>query len=869
METTPIRILLVEDNPGDARLIQEMLAETEDSSFKIEWVSQLSQGLERLTQGNIDLVILDLGLPDSQGLETFIQAYEYGANLPFIVLTGQNDETVGLAALRRGAQDYLIKGKVDGQFLARAIRYAMERRRSQEALRAERMRLFSLLEALPTIIYVRDPDYYIHFANRRFEDLFGSWEGKRCYETIHGRTAVCGDCKSAKVLETRKARMWEVTCPEDNRTYQTYHYPFVDVDGAPLFLATGIDITERKQAEKELQRQREELQMILDSVPAMIFYKDKNDRFIKVNKALAEVTGLAVEEIEGKTEAEIYQEQDYWQDDLEVITSGYPKRNIIKSVQTARGKRWVQTDKIPYRGEKADFTGIIGFALDITERRQAEEALITSERGFRQLYNSMRDAFAAIDNAGKIISCNSMFKELLGYEAEELVGLTYRDITPAQWHDMEEHILRDQVQQRDFSDVYEKEYRRKDGTIVPVELRTFQIRDDDGQPAGMWAIIRDITKRKQAEAALKEQEDQLAKIYENAPLIMVLVDRERRVRKMNKLAEQFAGREASGLIGKYGGEALGCLHALDDPEGCGFGEHCQQCTVRCTVLDTFATGRSHHQVEACLPFTIDGKAQEVTFLLCTAHLSVQGQPQVLVTIQDISERKRMEEEQKDSEQKLRFLTTRLLTAQEDERKRLSQELHDELGHALLTMKLDLGVLGKQLLPEQIGLSENVNELTSYVDDVLENVRRLYLGLIPGDLEDLGLTAALKNLCEEFGRHQEKIHWSVHLENFDGLLPISVQTAIYRIFQEILTNIGKHAYPTQVSVLAKRSDNRAIFVVEDNGRGFDMERGWQSSPKAGMGLLALEERIRMLGGNLQVWSRESQGTRITFEIPLET
>ena len=171
-----------------------------------------------------------------------------------------------------------------------------------------------------------------------------------------------------------------------------------------------------------------------------------------------------------------------------------------------------------------------------------------------------------------------MFKELLGYEAEELAGLTYRDITPAQWHDMEEHILRDQVQQRDFSDVYEKEYRRKDGTIVPVELRTFQIRDDDGQPAGMWAIIRDITKRKQAEAALKEQEDQLAKIYENAPLIMVLVDRERRVRKMNKLAEQFAGKEASELIGKYGGEALGCLHALDDPQGCGFGQHCQQCT---------------------------------------------------------------------------------------------------------------------------------------------------------------------------------------------------------------------------------------------------------------------------------------------------
>ena len=190
------------------------------------------------------------------------------------------------------------------------------------------------------------------------------------------------------------------------------------------------------------------------------------------------------------------------------------------------------------------------------------------------------------------------------------------------------------------------------------------------------------------------------------------------------------------------------------------------------------------------------------------------------------------------------------------------------GHALLAMKLDLGAMGKQLLPEQIGLSENVNELTGYVDEVLENVRRLYLDLTPGDLEDLGLTAALKNLCEEFGRHHEKISWSIHLDNIDGLLPIRVETAVYRIFQEILTNIGKHADPSEVAVTAQNREGRVWFEIQDNGKGFDLESGWQSSPKAGMGLLAMEERIRMLGGSLQIWSRKSQGTIITFEIPLE-
>ncbi len=388
MKTTPIRILLVEDNPGDARLIQEMLAEAGTSSFNIDWVSLLSEGLERLAQGGIDLVILDLGLPDSQGLETFVRAYEYGADLPFVVLTGLEDETLGLAALRRGAQDYLVKGKVDSQLLWRAIRYAMERRRSHEVLLAERLDYFRCWRQCRPLFCERRRImlFVLPIADSRISS--GPGKGKRCYEAIHGRTTPCEVCEALKILETQKPQEWELTWPHNDRTYQTYHYPFIDIDGGPLILTMGIDITDRKRAEKALQRQQEELKMILDSVPAMIFYKDKQDRFIKVNKALADVTGLAVEEIEGKTAAEIYQEQDYWQDDLEVMTSGNPKRNIIEPVQTTAGKRWVQTDKIPYRDEEANITGIIGFALDITERRRTEAAIKEQEDQLATIYEN-------------------------------------------------------------------------------------------------------------------------------------------------------------------------------------------------------------------------------------------------------------------------------------------------------------------------------------------------------------------------------------------------------------------------------------------------------------------------------------------------
>ncbi len=139
----------------------------------------------------------------------------------------------------------------------------------------------------------------------------------------------------------------------------------------------NIMLTSLKKNEEELRKQQEELQTIIDASPIMIFYKDKENRFIRVNKALADATGLPKEAIEGKTTFEIYPHyaEKYWEDDKEVISSGQPKTNIIEPVVLKDSTRWVQTDKLPYRDEKGNIIGIIGFALDITERKQGEEKL--------------------------------------------------------------------------------------------------------------------------------------------------------------------------------------------------------------------------------------------------------------------------------------------------------------------------------------------------------------------------------------------------------------------------------------------------------------------------------------------------------------
>lgn len=134
MDEKPIRVLLIEDSPGDVRLIEEMLKETDPGRFKLEHVDKLSTGLKHLEKGGFDVLLLDLGLPDSKGIQTLEKALTQASEVPIIVLTGLADEAVGIKAVQGGAQDYLVKGPVDSELLIRSMRYALERKRMEKAL---------------------------------------------------------------------------------------------------------------------------------------------------------------------------------------------------------------------------------------------------------------------------------------------------------------------------------------------------------------------------------------------------------------------------------------------------------------------------------------------------------------------------------------------------------------------------------------------------------------------------------------------------------------------------------------------------------------------------------------------------------------
>lgn len=234
---------------------------------------------------------------------------------------------------------------------------------------------------------------------------------------------------------------------------------------------------------------------------------------------------------------------------------------------------------------------------------------------------------------------------------------------------------------------------------------------------------------------------------------------------------------------------------------------------------------------------------------------------------DISEVKKKDMMLRESERKLRLLSSHLLTVQERERRRISMELHDEVGQSLTVLKLQIRSIKNKLNHSQTDLKEDCVEILKYVDQTIENVRRFSRDFGSSILEDMGLCAALRWLAEDFEKHSN-INISLDIEQTDNLFSRESQIIIYRIFQEAITNIDKHAHADHLSIVIMKKKKNVFFQIVDDGKGFDKKQiGNRSSDVIGLGLTAMDERARMLGGTLNIFSRKQRGTRITLNVPI--
>ena len=234
---------------------------------------------------------------------------------------------------------------------------------------------------------------------------------------------------------------------------------------------------------------------------------------------------------------------------------------------------------------------------------------------------------------------------------------------------------------------------------------------------------------------------------------------------------------------------------------------------------------------------------------------------------DITEVKKKDMLLRESERKLRLLSSHLLTVQERERRRISMELHDEVGQSLTVLKLQIRSIKNKLNNSQTDLKEDCEEILKYADQTIENVRRFSRDFGSRILEDMGLCAALKWLAEDFEKHSN-IDVSLDIEKIDNLFPRESQIIIYRIFQEAITNIDKHAHADHLSIVVMKKKKNVFFQLVDDGKGFDKKQiNNRRSGVIGLGLTAMDERAKMLGGTLKIFSQKKRGTRITLHVPI--
>jgi len=233
---------------------------------------------------------------------------------------------------------------------------------------------------------------------------------------------------------------------------------------------------------------------------------------------------------------------------------------------------------------------------------------------------------------------------------------------------------------------------------------------------------------------------------------------------------------------------------------------------------------------------------------------------------DMSQSLKMREEAlRDSEQRLRSLSSQLIKAQEKERSRLSKELHDELGQALALLKHRVRYVQRELSEAYPSLSIDCEQTGQYIDQIIETVRRLSKELSPSILQDLGLSSALRWLIKNFAK-QYSLETSFEIDDIDHLFSEEAQTNLYRISQEALTNIIKHAEASHVSFVVKKNDKSVSMVIEDDGKGLDLHNIRTShTTERGLGLDTMEERARMLGALLEIQGRPGEGTRIALTI----
>ena len=471
------------------------------------------------------------------------------------------------------------------------------------------------------------------------------------------------------------------------------------------------------------------------------------------------------------------------------------------------------------------------------------QPLLTNEQSLLRLFiKHTPAAIAMFDTEMRYIQVSDRFLTDYDLQGQDLAGRSHYEVfpeIPERWREVHRRILAGAVERCD-----EESYVASDGSTGWLQWESLPWRKVDGEIGGLILFTQVITARKRAEEALRASEERFAKIFHLSPFRMgILRIRDGVVLEVNDSWTQGTGFSRAEVINSS-------IFKFESSMGRGVAEKIR-----------YLLRNPKPAVSVEVRFTSKDGRREVIANTSAVMCELDGEPCYLWVANDITE-------QKLAEEALRALSARLHSAREEEGTRIAREIHDELGGILTGLKWDLEKIDNTLNSHSdsshlFEIHNRISSMTGLIETTINTVRRIASELRPGVLDDLGLVAAIEWQIEQFqARSGLKCHWTNYASDIE--LSRERATAVFRILQEILTNVLRHSGAANVYVKLGRDDNCFELEVRDDGRGITES---QRSNTASLGLLGMKERALLVGGEVRITGKEGGGTTVLVRVPI--
>ncbi|MCX5834010.1 MAG: PAS domain S-box protein [Deltaproteobacteria bacterium] len=485
------------------------------------------------------------------------------------------------------------------------------------------------------------------------------------------------------------------------------------------------------------------------------------------------------------------------------------------------------------------------------ERSRAEAALRESEEKYRNLVESTLDLIFMVNKEGTYTYVNPRFEKVTGYSVRDLIGQPFTYIVAPEYKESTIDRFKKGIRGED-TPPYEAELVHKNGERIPVEFLVTTQYDTMGRATGRFGIGRDITERRKADNALRQIAADLAKAQD---LAHIGSWRYNRITKLSVWSEEmfriFGLKPNQGT--PFHADHKKFIHPDDWQK--------VETSVRA------ALGGEPYGLELRI-LRPDGSMRYV-FTTGETEVGQDGKVEGLFgTTQDITERKLVEKTLKKQSDQLRFLSAKLSEAEESERRRIARDLHDQVGQNLTVVGINLNVLRSMLPEESIKMVQTrlLEDSLTLVEQTTEYTRSLMADLRPPDMDDYGLVASIRWYSERFSM-RTGVEVIMEGREINPRPTTHIENNLFRIVQEVLTNISKHARARHARIKIDTAEGKLNLSIVDDGVGFDPAEVHKAGEHHGWGLLTMAERAEVIGGRFSLESKTGQGTQVTVEVPL--